>query len=207
MILDPAALPASAMYRFMIGVIVPRPIAFVSTVGAGGAFNAAPFSFFCGIASAPPLLGISINLRAGAPKDTLRNLRATGDFVVNVVNEELLERVVHTSGDWPEDVDELALTGLTALPSDLVRAPRVAESPVQMECRVHSEIDLGQTVFVMGEIVRAHIADEVLTGERVDIEKLRPVGRLGGDGYMPFRELIRVPRPEAGPAAPEGPKG
>lgn len=198
MIVDPGSLSSSEMYRFMIGVIVPRPIAFVSSVSADGAFNAAPFSFFCGIASAPPLLGISINLRRGAPKDTLRNLRATGDFVVNVVNEELLARVVHTSGDWPPDVDEIALTGLTPAASERVKAPRVAESPVQLECRVEREVDLGGTVFVIGEILWAHVSDGVLTDGRVDPAKLKPAGRLGGDGYMPFRELIRLPRPQVG---------
>jgi len=204
MILDPESVPSSELYRVMIGVIVPRPIAFVSTVGEGGRFNAAPFSFFTGLSSAPPLLGISINVRAGAPKDTLRNLRASGDFVVNVVTEELLERVVRTSGDWPPEVDELALTGLTPLASDRVRAPRVQESPVQIECRLEREVDLGKTFFVIGEIVRMHVADHLFTDGRVDVRKLKPAARLGGAQYARLGEVLEIPRPVVGPRAGGG---
>jgi flavin reductase (DIM6/NTAB) family NADH-FMN oxidoreductase RutF len=195
-ILDSGQVPAAEIYHVMIGVIVPRAIAFVSTVGADGKFNAAPFSFYTGISSAPPLLGISINLRAGSPKDTLRNIRATGDFVVNAVTEDMLAQVVRASGDWPSSVDELALTGLTSEPSDRVRAPRVRESPVHLECRLHREIDLGGTLFVVGEIARIHVADSVLTDGRVDIRKLKPVGRLGGAQYARLGEILELPRPK-----------
>ena len=183
----------------MIGLIVPRPIAFVSTVGNGGAFNVAPFSYFNAITNRPPLVGISINLRAGEPKDTLRNIQETGDFVVNVVSEPLLERVVRTSGDWPRDVDEFQLTGLTPVKSDLVKSPRVGESPASLECRLFRVIELGDAFFVVGEIVRAHVADDVMTDGRVDVAKLRPVGRLGGDGYAVVRDVLQHARPRMGP--------
>lgn len=205
MILDPHTVSPGAMYRFMISVVVPRPIAFVSTAAADGRFNVAPFSYFVAITNRPPLLGISMNARAGGPKDTLRNLRETGDFVVNVVSEPMAERMVQSSGDWPADVDEFQLTGLTPLASDLVRAPRVAESPVSLECRLHREIPLGDATFVVGEIVRAHVADVVLTDGRVDPVKLAPLGRLGGDGYAPLREVLHMARPEVRRAAPETP--
>jgi len=201
MILDPKTLPPSAMYRFMIRAIVPRPIAFISTLGEGGRFNVAPFSFFCGLSGEPPLLGISINARRGTLKDTLRHLRATGDFVVNVVGEPLLEKMVMASGEWAAEVDEFQLTGLTPVPSDLVRAPRVGECPVSFECRVHREMDLGTTTFVVGEIVRAHVAESVLTDGQVDITKLRPIGRLGGDEYSIVRDVVHVARPKVPPAA------
>src|SRR5438093_12455328 len=139
MIVDPKTVTPGAMYRLMISVIVPRPIAFVSTADASGGTNAAPFSYFVPLASEPPLLGISINHRAGEPKDTLRNLRETGEFVVNVVSEELLEHIVHASGDWPPETSEIQLTGLTPVPSDLVRPPGIGESPVRMECRLYRE--------------------------------------------------------------------
>lgn len=184
------------MYRFMIGVVVPRPIAFVSTVGQNGRFNVAPFSYFNAITNRPPLVGISINRRQDRPKDTLRHIRETGVFVVNVVDEALNARAIHASGDWPDDVDEFQITGLTPVASDLVRAPRVGESPVSLECRLEREIELGQTFFVVGEIVRAHVRDDVLTDGHVDIEKLRPVGRLGGDGYSVVREVVHFPRPK-----------
>jgi flavin reductase (DIM6/NTAB) family NADH-FMN oxidoreductase RutF len=195
MILDPGAVTPGDFYRFMISVVVPRPIAFVSTMSGAGQLNVAPFSYFNAISSRPPLVGISINRRKGVPKDTLRNIEQTNEFVVNTVDEALGARMVQTSGEWPEEVDEFQLAGLTPVASDLVRPPRVGESPVSLECRLERAIDLGSTTFVIGEIVRAHIRDEVLTDGRVDIAKLRPLGRLGGDGYSVVREVIHMPRP------------
>lgn len=196
MILDPASASPGAFYQFMIGVVVPRPIAFVSTVSPEGRLNVAPFSFFNAIASQPPLVGISINRRRGEPKDTMRNIQSLGEFVVNTVDEPLAERMVRASGEWPEDVDEFQLTGLTPVPSDRVKPPRVGESPVSMECRVHQVIEMGNTFFVVGEILCAHVKDEVLTDGRVDIAKLRPLGRLGGDGYSVVRDVIHMTRPK-----------
>ncbi len=194
---DPTLLTPADFYRFMISAIVPRPIAFVSTVSAAGATNLAPFSYFVALTNRPPLLGVSINRRGGELKDTLRNIRETGEFVVNVVNEPLLERMVRASGDWSNEVSEFDLTGLTPVPAERVRAPRVAESPIQMECRLHREIEMGDATFVVGEILLAHASDDVITAERVDVEKLRPVGRLGGDGYSVVRDVIHLARPKA----------
>lgn len=201
MILDPSAVSPGDLYRFMISVVVPRPIAFVSTVGRDGRFNVAPFSYFNAITNRPPLLGISINRREGVPKDTLRNIEQTEEFVVNSVDEALSAQMVLSSGDWPEDVDEFALTELTPVPSDLIKPPRVGESPVSMECRLHRLIELGSTFFVIGEILRAHVRDNVLTDGRVDIAKLRPLARLGGDGYSVVRDVIHMPRPKVAPKA------
>jgi len=201
MILDPSAVSPGDLYRFMISVVVPRPIAFVSTVGRDGRFNVAPFSYFNAITNRPPLLGISINRREGVPKDTLRNIEQTEEFVVNSVDEPLAAQMVLSSGDWPDDVDEFALTALTPVPSDLIKPPRVGESPVSMECRLHRLIELGSTSFVIGEILRGHVRDSVLTDGRVDIAKLRPLGRLGGDGYSVVRDVIHMPRPKVAPKA------
>lgn len=195
MILDPGVTASADVYRFMIGVVVPRPIAFVSTISKDGRHNVSPFSFFNAIASRPPLLGISINARGGEPKDTLRNIRDTGDFVINVVDEALNARVVEASGDWPADVDEFELAGLTAAPSDRVKSPRVGEAPVSLECVLERIVDFGTTSLVVGEMVWAHVRDDVLTDGRVDPLKLRPVGRLGGDGYSVVREVVHVARP------------
>jgi flavin reductase (DIM6/NTAB) family NADH-FMN oxidoreductase RutF len=194
-ILDPRVETPARIYRFMIDVIVPRPIAFVTTINAAGRPNAAPFSFFNGLSGDPPLLGISINERGGAPKDTLRNIRETGEFVVNVVNGEMIQRVVHASGEWPENVDELALTGLTPAPAERVRPPRVAESPVHLECRLFREVELVHTVFVVGEIVLAHVRDDVVREGQVDPQALDAVGRLGGARYAPVRDIFEIPRP------------
>jgi len=196
MILDPKTVSPGAFYQFMISVVVPRPIAFVSTMSPEGRLNVAPFSYFNAITNQPPLLGISINRRGGVPKDTLRNVEQTGEFVVNTVDESLGPRMVQSSGDWPADVDEFQLTGLTPVPSDLVKPPRVGESPINMECRLHRIVELGSSFFVVGEILRAHVRDEVLTDGRVDVAKLHPLGRLGGDGYSVVREVIHMPRPK-----------
>jgi flavin reductase (DIM6/NTAB) family NADH-FMN oxidoreductase RutF len=204
MVLDPRELAPAALYRLIIGVVVPRPIAFVSTVSADGRFNVAPFSFFNAITSRPPLIGFSISAREGGPKDTLRNVRATGDFVVNIVDEPLLARAVQASGDWPPDVSEFDLTGLTPAPSTRVKSPRVGESPVGLECRLEREIALGDATFVVGEIVCAHVDDGVLTEGRVDAAKLKPAGRLGGDGYSIVRDVIHLARPRVERAAGSG---
>ncbi len=196
MIIDPAAVSGVHFAHFMNSVIVPRPIAFVTTVDSAGRVNAAPFSWFCGLATRPPLVGVSISPRAGGPKDTLRNLRETREFVVNVVTEAMAAQVVQASGDWPADVDELALTGLGALPCDRVRPPRVAESPVSLECRLDREIELGESCFVVGEILCAHVRDDVLAGGRVDVTRLAPLARLGGEQYAGLGALLRLPRPK-----------
>jgi len=197
MIIDPAAISGSAMYRFLIGVIVPRPIAFISTLGDAGQRNLAPFSYFNAISSAPPLIGVSFSDRADDPKDTLRNIRDSGEFVINVVNDALLEAMVRTSGEWPRGVDEFEVAGLTAVPAQRVRAPRVAESPVHLECRLHREIPLGNSIFVVGEVLLAEARDDLFIDGRVDPDKLRPIGRLGGEGYTRLGEVVRVSRPKA----------
>jgi flavin reductase (DIM6/NTAB) family NADH-FMN oxidoreductase RutF len=195
MLLDPGSLTPGALYRFMISAIVPRPIAFVSTVDAEGRFNVAPFSYFAPLGSRPPLVGISINDRPDRPKDTLANARATGDFVVNIVTEAMLRPMVYASGEWPHEQSEFELTGLTPIASERVRAPRVAESPIQFECRLERELALGATTFVVGEILLVHAADELLVDGLVDPTRLAAVGRLGGDGYTIVRDVVHVARP------------
>ncbi len=205
MIVDPDAHSSRALYRFLIGVVVPRPIAFVATRSVSGRPNLAPFSFFNAITSRPPLLSICINLRAGEPKDTLRNIRDTGEFVINVVDAAMLERMVQTSGEWPAEVNEFELAGFTETPAERVRAPRVAESPVHMECKLEREIVFEETVMVVGRMLLAHVADGVLDeAGHVDPVKLAPVGRLGGDGYALVREVVRFARPVVGPPSTGG---
>jgi len=195
MLLDPAAVPGPEMYRFLISAVVPRPIAFVSTRAPGGGTNLAPFSYFNALSSVPPLVGIAIVDRPGDEKDTLRNIRETGEFVVNLVAEPMLPAMARTAGEWPRGTSEFEVAGLTPSPSERVAAPGVAESPVQLECRVHREIALGNSILVVGEVLLARVADEVLTEGRVDPLKLRPVGRLGGEYYSLLREVVKEPRP------------
>ena len=203
MILDPNSISIGAMYHFMISVVVPRPIAFVSTVNPQGRRNLAPFSFFNCISSEPPLVGISILDRPDDPKDTLRNIRDTREFVVNLATEPLLDAMVKTSGEWPPTADEFEISGLGAAASDLVTPPRVVESPVAIECRLHQELSLGSASFVVGEILRMHVADEILVNGRVDAAKMRPVGRLGGEGYCVVTDVLNRSRPKVARSATE----
>ena len=196
MIIDPSALTPGAMYRFTISAIVPRPIAFVSTVSAEGRTNVAPFSYFAPITERPPLLGVSIGRRRGGIKDTTRNIREVGDFVVNIVNAPLFRRMVYASGDWPPEESEFDLTGLTPVTSERVKSPRVGESPISFECRLHREIELGDSFLTVGEIQLVHVADGLIEDGRVDPLKLGAIGRLGGDGYTIVDDVVRERRPD-----------
>jgi flavin reductase (DIM6/NTAB) family NADH-FMN oxidoreductase RutF len=201
--IEPASLPPSDVYRFLIGAVVPRPIAWVSSRAVNGDTNLAPFSYFIAISSKPPLIGVAINERDGDPKDTLRNIRETGEWVVNVVSEPLLPAMVRTSGEWPRGTSEFAVAGVTEAPSVKVRAPRVLESPIHLECRLHRDLPLGNSVLVVGEVVFADVDDAMLTEGRIDAEKLRPVGRLGGELYQPLHEVRKVVRPRISRATGE----
>ncbi len=189
----------------MISLIVPRPIAFVSTRGPEGRDNLAPFSFFMGVASDPPLLALSVSTRSGAVKDTARNILETGEFVVNAATEDLARAVNHASGDWDPDVDEFALTGLTPAASVKIAAPRVAEAAFALECRSHQVIPLGRaphdTRLVIGEIVWFHLRDDLLetaeaTAPIVDPMRLRPIARLGKNLYTSLGKLFAMDRPK-----------
>ncbi len=196
MIIDPQSLSPAAMYQFMIGVIVPRPIAFISTRAADGRLNLAPFSYFIPLTNLPPLVGVSLQARGDKLKDTASNIEATGEFVINIVSEPMAEGMVLTSGDWPPHVDEFALAGFTAVASTRIAPPRVGESPASLECRLHRMVEFGAAHFVVGEVLLAHVKDEVLDERgRVDPVKLAPIGRLGGDGYAPLRDVLRIARP------------
>jgi len=203
MILDPQSVPTPDLYRFLISAVVPRPIAFVSTMSADGHTNLAPFSYFNAVSSRPPLVSISINDRADDPKDTLRNIRETREFVVNVVTESILDAMVRTAGEWPQEVSEFGPSGLTPVPSERVRPPYVAESPLQLECVLHREIALGNSFLVVGEVVLARVRDEMLTDGRVDPAKLAPVGRLGGELYAPLGPVLKRARPRVSRATGE----
>jgi flavin reductase (DIM6/NTAB) family NADH-FMN oxidoreductase RutF len=195
---DPAGLATREIYALMIGAIVPRPIAFVSTLSPEGVANCAPFSYFMGVSSRPPILALSVGVRRdGRPKDTAANIRATEEFVVNVVDGALAERCVRASAEVEPEVDEFELAGLAKLPSELVRPPRIAESPVQMECRLERCLEIGaQPQFlILGEVLRFHVAERVWKDGAIDQAALDPVGRLGGELYARQSELFRIARP------------
>jgi flavin reductase (DIM6/NTAB) family NADH-FMN oxidoreductase RutF len=197
-IIDPATNAPANIYKLLIGVVVPRPIAFVSTLSPEGVANLAPFSFFTVASANPPVLCFTASYREPR-KDTLVNVRATGEFVVNIVSEEFAAKMNLTSGEYPYGVDEFAVSALTAVPSDLVRPPRVKESHVNMECRLLQTIEvsnqpLGGTL-ILGEVVRFHVDDEIVEEFRIDADKLAAVGRMAGNSYARTRDRFDMARP------------
>ena len=202
LVFDPGQIAANDIYKLMIGMIVPRPIAFVSTVDAAGARNLAPFSYFTACGSNPPVVCFSTSVRSGPNpyKDTLRNVEATGEFVVNIVSEEIAEQMNKTSAEVPPEVDEFALSGPAPLASDLVKPPRVAESKVQMECRLHQIVRVsdkpGGGILVLGEVVRFHVLESLLDGYKVDPGKLKAIGRMGGPTYVRTQDRFDMERPK-----------
>lgn len=203
---DPAAHSPRDVYKLMAGLIVPRPIAWVSTVDPAGAANLAPFSFFSGVGSAPPTLLFCPALRGeGGPepasrKDTLKNVEATGEFVVNVVSDAIAPAANLTAAEVPPHVDEFKLAGLTPVASMVVRPPRVAESPAQMECKLLQVIYTSRKpsggVIVLGEIVRFHFRADLVDGFRVDPAGLDAVGRMAGNTWVRTRDRIELVRPK-----------
>jgi flavin reductase (DIM6/NTAB) family NADH-FMN oxidoreductase RutF len=195
--LDPATMAETNVYKIVAGCIVPRPIGFVSTISAGGIPNAAPFSFFNGISHAPPLLCLSIANREdnSGPKDTLANILDTQEFVVNVVNETLAEAQDRCAQRFEPDVDEIRAVGLTSVPSIVVKAPAILESPVNFECRLVQHIALSESAYtlVIGRIVHFHIrSDILLPNGYIDPRRLQAVGRMTGNSYSLTREIFTL---------------
>lgn len=188
-------------YRVLTGVVVPRPIAFVSTISADGIVNLAPFSFFNAVASDPPTIVFSSSRRAGSKaKDTLTNVEETGEFVVNVVVDDIAEAMNKTAAEFPVEVNEFDIAGLTEAPSVKVKAPRVSESPVNMECRLKQVVDLGRDPatghgLVIGEVIYMHIRDDLINGHRINHQLLKPTGRLAGSMYCHTDDVFEMVRP------------
>jgi len=196
--LDPQTLDPTAVYKLLISSVVPRPIAWVSSIDASGVPNLAPFSYFMAITDSPPTIAFSCPMRASGQKDTLRNIEAAGEFVVNIVDDGCAEQMNLTSGDYAPEVDEFALTGLTPIPSVKVKAPRVAEAPINMECTLVRILPVGTKAnLVLGQVVQWHVRDDVYdpaTG-RLDMHALKPVGRLTGNLYSHIHQIFEMKRP------------
>ncbi len=194
--IDPHQLDRRAAYRLLISVIVPRPIAFVTSISADGRANLAPFSFFNGVSSQPPIVMIAVGTRKGVRKDTWNNIAATGEFVVNVVVPEIVDAMVLASYEFPPGVSEIEKTQLTPIPSQRVKPPRIAESPVNLECRVEKLVEITGTALILGRVLLYHVRDDLLDEGRVDPRKLRPVARLGDDWYAWLGEIFERSRPK-----------
>ena len=198
MIIDPKSF--DGFNRVLTGVVVPRPIAFVSTMSKDGLVNLAPYSFFNAVAYDPPTIVFSSSRQAGDKlKDTLTNIEETGEFVVNIVVDDIAEAMNRTAAEFPSEVSEFEIAGLTPAPSERVRPSRVAESPVNMECRLLQVVPLGQGDhqhgLVIGQIVLMHIRDDIIEGHRINHQLLKPTGRLAGSMYCHTSDVFEMVRP------------
>lgn len=197
---DVRELDGTSLYKLLTGSVLPRPIAWLSTQDLLGVANLAPFSFFTVAGLNPPLLAITILKKPdGSDKDSLANIRATGEFVVNIVNQQLVEEMNQSCAAYPAEVDEFDLAGLEKVRSKQVKAPGVARSPVRYECVLHSCLDLGHgasgSTLVLGEIRHLHVDDAVYHAGRINLQALHPIGKLAGDGYTLVHEDFALARP------------
>ena len=199
-VLMTADMSAREQYEMMTSLIVPRPIAWVSTRSVDGVANLAPFSFFAGLSADPMLLAISIGMRGDRPKDTLANIRATGAFCVNLVTMEHLDAMNQSAGDYAPGESEFDATGLEMAEATAISAPYVAAAPAVMECRWFREVSLApaSTALILGEVLAVRLRDDVQLEPGthcVDTAGLQPVGRLWGTHYAPVAETRSLERP------------
>jgi flavin reductase (DIM6/NTAB) family NADH-FMN oxidoreductase RutF len=199
--INPSELPPNEVNQLMIGSVVPRPIAWVSTISEAGQPNLAPFSFFTAVCPSPPTVVFCPGVRGidGGQKDTLHNIRVTGEYVINFVTEPLAEPMNITATELPPDVNEFERAGLTPAPSRVVQPPRVAESPIHFECRLREIIVIsdepGGGNLVIGTVVHMHFDESVnLAGNQVDIAAYQAIGRLGGASYCHVNDLFDLKR-------------
>ena len=199
---DPAEQAPADIYKLMVGAIVPRPIALVSSIDEAGVRNLAPFSYFTACSSNPRVVVFCPILRPVPPmaKDTLRNIMATRQFVVNIVSEEFVERMNATAAQVAPEVDEFELSGLTPVASDLIKPARVAESHVHMECRLRQIVQVsdqpGGGSLVLGEVLRFHVREDHIDNFRIDPDKLRAIGRMAGSTYVRTTDRFELERPK-----------
>jgi len=199
---DPGGSSAADIYKLMIGMVVPRPIAFVSSVDEQGVRNLAPFSYFMACTADPPVVCFASSFRSGpAPtKDTLHNVVATKEFVVNIVSEGFADKMNLTSAEVPPEIDEFEISGLTPVASELVKPPRVGESHAQMECRLRQLLPIGEApgggTIIFGDVLRFHVDEAVVDGHKIDPNKLKAIGRMGGPTYVRTRDRFDMTRPK-----------
>lgn len=217
--IDPATLATPDAHRLLLHCVAPRPIAFVSTLSADGKPNLAPFSYFMAGGANPPSVVVSpLTDRTGQPKDTLRNIRETGEYVINVVTYAMRERMNHASAEFPYGVNEWEEAGFVPAPAVKVKPPRVAESPLSIECRLFQIVPHGEgplsANYILGEVVYFHVAQSLMDGETLDARRVDYIARMGADWYARANTdsmfvLPRPPRVEKYPpvephAPPEG---
>ena len=201
MIIDPNNTPFQDIHKLMIGSIVPRPIAFVSTISKNKKNNIAPFSYFNGVCSNPPTIMFAPARRGwdGSEKNTLITIRDTKEFVVNIVSESITEQMVKCSTDFESHVDEFSISGLTPIESKKINPPRLLESKINLECKLNQIVEIGDGTagggfIVIGTVILFHIDDKVLVNHKIDLKKLNPVGRLAGNWYTRPTDNFKIER-------------
>ena len=193
------------IYNLLIGLVAPRPIAWVTSMDTDGNLNAAPFSAYNYLCTDPPIVGMGVTNRPGRdalPKDTARNIRSTGEFVINVVTEDLLEKMNICATDFPAGVNELEVAGLTTAPSSVVKVPRIADAHAALECREFTSMEIGRSRIILGRVVAMYVEDQFVVPEQngagpyINADQLHAVGRMNGLGtYARTRDaLVTVPR-------------
>lgn len=200
-VFSPEDHPDVDIYKLLIGLVVPRPIGWIGSTSGSGTRNLAPFSFFNAVAASPPSIVFSTIRAHGHRKDTLANVEETGVFTVNVVTEDVMDAMNITSGSYEPSVDEFEVAGLTAVEGEHVAAPMVGEAKANFECVVSQIVPIGDqgrmaASIVIGEVVRLHVAADLLDGTRIDQQRLRAVGRMGGPMYTRTRDLFSLTRPD-----------
>ncbi len=191
----------SEVYKLLIGLIAPRPIALITSMDEHGGLNAAPFSAFNYLGTDPPIVAVGVTNRtdrAFVPKDTARNIRRTGEFVVNVVTEDIAEKMNVCAIDFPEGVNELDIAGFTTTASQIVRVPRIAEAHAALECREHTTLEIGRSRITLGRVVAIYVEDKYVdpAGPYIKAEELHAIGRMNGLGnYVRTRDaFVQIPR-------------
>jgi flavin reductase (DIM6/NTAB) family NADH-FMN oxidoreductase RutF len=189
------------VYKLLIGLVAPRPIALITSMDEQGRLNAAPFSAYNYLCTDPPIIGVGVANRvdhAFVPKDTARNIRRTGEFVVNVVTEDIAEKMNLCAIDFPEGTNELEIAGLSPTPSAVVRTPRIAEAHAALECREHTTLEIGRSRIILGRVVAIYVDDAYVdpAGPYIKAEELHAVGRMNGLGnYVRTRDaFLKIPR-------------
>jgi len=191
---DPKSLSADESYKLLTGVVVPRPIAWVTTIAPNGGINLAPFSTFTFVSPKPPMLAFSVGQRGGVYKDTARNILLNEDYVVHIADRPLIGAVHESAVEHPPEVSEVELQNLSTEPSLHVRPPRIVAAPIAMECRLRQCLEFGETRsrLIVGEIVAFHFRDGLKQGGKIDTKVLDPIGRLAGPNYATLGEIVAM---------------
>lgn len=199
MTIDPRTLSPRDAYNILVGAVVPRPIAFVTSMNDRNIVNAAPYSFFNALTGSPPLIMISVGRKKGQMKHTTENILRQKEFVVNLVTDELVHSMNISSADFPEGMSEIDQAKLTLVASTVIRTPRIATSKVNCECVLYKHLEIGTdpTDLIIGEVVQFHVKDELYSNGAIDQGKLRPIARMGGNFYSRTNDLFELERPSA----------